>query len=229
MLRSPMTHASQILNAAGDGIITFDLEKRITFANPAAAAMLSGGSAEDLVGQPIRTYLPFLAASALVGSEQWCWREDGTGFPIEYRTDRMSDESGQTVGAVVTFRDITERQAAERARDELIGVVSHELRTPLTSIRAALGLLAAGKLTEQPEASQRTLELALANTNRLIRLVNDTLDLERLNSGHYRLRDDLCDADGLMAQAADAMRALADQAGIVLEVVPIGAQLRGDA
>ena len=228
MLRSPMTHASQIVNAAGDGIITFDLDRRITFANPAAAAMLCGGGAEDLVGQPIRTYLPFLAASTLAGGEQWCWREEGTSFPIEYRTDRMSNESGQTVGVVVTFRDITERQAAERARDELIGVVSHELRTPLTSIRAALGLLAAGKLAEQPETSQRILELALANTNRLIRLVNDTLDLERLNSGHDRVRDDLCDADALMAQAADAMHSLAEETGIVLEVVPIGAQLRGD-
>jgi len=229
MLRSPMTCASQILDAAGDGIVTFDLEKRVTFANPAAAAMLSGGSAEDLLGQPIRTYLPFLAATSPAAGEQVCWREDGTSFPIEYRTDRMTNDYGQIVGSVVTLRDITQRQAAERARDELVGVVSHELRTPLTSIRAALGLLVGGVLNDQPETGQRMLELALANTNRLIRLVNDTLDLERLNSGQYRLRDDLCGADELMAQAAGAVRSLAEETGVALEVVPIGAQLRGDA
>ncbi len=116
----------------------------------------------------------------------------------------------------------------ERIKDELISHVSHELRTPLTSIRSALGLLVAGVVGTMPVTAQRMLDIAITNTDRLIRLINATLDLERVNSGQFRMDRVLCDAAELITQAADGVRSMADQAGVVLDVVPRQVHLWGD-
>jgi PAS domain S-box-containing protein len=225
-------YCEQILNAAPEGIIGLDAEGHITFANPAAAGMM-GYTVEELQGQPIRTHMQFAGSVAegdveLPLSEESCWREDGTSFPIEHHSAPVSNAAGLVVGSVVTFRDITQRRAVEQMRDELIAVVSHELRTPLTSIRSALGLLVAGVLGAVPEKGQRMLQIAVKNTDRLIRLINDILDLERVNSGEFRMERVVCDAADLMTQATDGVRAMADQAGVVLNVSPRDVHLWGD-
>ncbi len=78
-------------------------------------------------------------------------------------------ERGSVTGAVVVFRDVTERREVDRMKDEFTSVVSHELRTPLTSIRGSLGLLASGVMGRLPEQGQRMLEIAVDNTDRLVR------------------------------------------------------------
>ncbi len=83
-------------------------------------------------------------------------------------------------------------------KDEFISTVSHELRTPLTSLRGALGLLAGGALTTRPEKTQQMLEIAISNTDRLVRLVNDILDLERIGSGKAELQLTMCSAEDLL-------------------------------
>ena len=94
---------------------------------------------------------------------------------------------GRAVGVVVAFTDISERNALDRMKDEFISTVSHELRTPLTSLRAALGLVAGGALNARPEKMRQMMEIAIGNTDRLVRLVNDILDLERIGSGKAEL------------------------------------------
>ena len=89
--------------------------------------------------------------------------------------------------AVSTFSDVTDRREIDRMKDEFIVVVSHEMRTPLTSIKGALGLVASGTTGELSDDAQRLMNIAMANADRLIRLVNDTLDLERIESGHIAL------------------------------------------
>jgi signal transduction histidine kinase len=104
----------------------------------------------------------------------------------------------------------------ERMKDELISVVSHELRTPLTSIRGSLGLLAGGLLRNAPDKAQRMLDIAVDNTDRLIRLINDFLDLERLQSGQVELRPQPSLASELVLKATDEMRAMAQTAAVEL-------------
>nr|WP_293123397.1 PAS domain S-box protein [Microcoleus sp. bin38.metabat.b11b12b14.051] len=154
------------------------------------------------------------------------WRGDGSSFPVEYVVAPMR-ERGEIIGAVVTFKDITDRLAIERMKDEFISVVSHELRTPMTSIHGALGLLNSGLLDAHPQKGKRMLEIAVSNTDRLVRLINDILDLERMESSYSTAIKQICNVGELMLQAADEMQAMAQQAGVTLSVMPVGAQLRG--
>ena len=175
--------------------------------------------------------------------DQVFWRKDGSSFPVECMVtpmqERKAREQGSRgveeqfsalpiVGAVVTFRDITERQAIERMKDEFVSVVSHELRTPLTAIRGSLGLIAGGLLTSQPQKAQRMLEIAAGNTDRLTRLINDILDIERMESGKVQMEKEVCKVYDLMVQTADDMQTMAEKAGVTLVVAPMEAQMRVD-
>ncbi|MEG4394778.1 PAS domain S-box protein [Microcoleus sp. BROC3] len=153
------------------------------------------------------------------------WRRDGSSFPVEYVVAPMR-EQGEIIGAVVTFKDITDRLAVERMKDEFISVVSHELRTPMTSIHGALGLLNSGLLDAYPQKAKRMLEIAVTNTDRLVRLINDILDLERMESNYSTAIKQICNVAELMLQAADEMQGMAQEAGVTLSVRPVGAQLR---
>jgi PAS domain S-box-containing protein len=216
-------HSQHILAAAADGIISFDTAGFITFVNPAAARIM-GYSVDELVGEPIHSHLQFARAAAGLDEfvappldENVCWRDDGSSFPIECEFAPLS-EDGHVVGTVVTFRDISRRRAVEQMKDERIAVVSHELRTPLTSIRSALGLLASGLMGAQAAKSQRLLEVAVSNTDRLIRLVNELLDLERLDAGQSDMRRELCDVAELISQAVEGVRPIAHTARVSLDV-----------
>ena len=110
--------------------------------------------------------------------------------------------AGKAVGVVVAFTDTTERRALDRMKDEFISTVSHELRTPLTSLRAALGLITGGSLDTRPQKLSQMLEIAAGNTDRLVRLVNDILELERIGSGKAELHCTMCSADDLFRRAA---------------------------
>src|SRR5262249_27997819 len=83
---------------------------------------------------------------------------------------------------VAAIRDISEGKAVERLKDEFVATVSHELRTPLTSVVGSLGLLRAGSVGELPDAAHRLVEIAENNSRRLIRLINDILDIEKISS-----------------------------------------------
>jgi PAS domain S-box-containing protein len=129
-------------------------------------------------------------------------------------------ESGELMGNVGTVEDITESRAIEKMKNEFISIVSHELRTPLASIRGSLGLLAAGVLKEQPESAQQMLEIASSETERLVRLVNDILDLERLESNKVTLVKQWCDATKILRQSVETVQPLATENNIALVMLP---------
>jgi PAS domain S-box-containing protein len=236
-----------ILNSATDGIIGVDLDTEPSFLNPAGARML-GRSLDNLRGVSIHDLIHHSRADGTPWPEGDCplgqallrgeslsviddtfWRSDGTSFPVEYSATPMFDEQGNKRGAVVTFRDVTERRAIERLKSEFVSTVSHELRTPLTSIRGALGLLGSGLLGPMAEKGQRMLEIAVSNTDRLVRLINDILDLERIGSGKVELARGPVDAHTVMIQAVQGLQSMADQAGVHLIITPASETLWGDS
>ncbi|NJK62618.1 MAG: GAF domain-containing protein [Synechococcaceae cyanobacterium SM2_3_1] len=129
-------------------------------------------------------------------------------------------ENEEIAGLIGLAIDITEQQALERMKDEFLSVVSHELRTPLSSLHGSLQLLTTGRLGTLNPKGQRLVDIAVQNTDRLVRLVTDILDLERLESGKLEIRKTTCNAAELITQAIDTMQAMADEAGIRLTGCP---------
>lgn len=161
-------------------------------------------------------------------AEDLYWRKDGTSFAVEVTATPIK-EDGRVTGAVVVFRDITERREVDRMKDEFTSVVSHELRTPLTSIRGSLGLLAGGATGEMPERAQRMLEIAVSNTDRLVRLITDILDVERMESGQVVMESKEVALAEVLGAAEGVAGPMACAAGVHLDIEPYEARLWADA
>ncbi len=231
-----------ILEASVTEVVGFDAEGRITFANPAATHTL-GWSLEEMVGQighdlfhhshPDGSHYPrdecpmsrVLRGGEVVHLDDVFWRRDGSSFPVESLTAPL-ERDGEIFGAVTTFHDIRDRREIDKLKDEFASVMGHELRTPLTSIRASLGLLA-GTDGLPPEAA-RLVSTGLANSDRLERILNDILDLERLESGVAPLHVRAHEVSALVAEAAALAEASAVAAGVELRTTVRPATVAAD-
>jgi signal transduction histidine kinase len=135
-----------------------------------------------------------------------------------------------TLGSVfLIFRDLTRRRQLERMKSEFVSMVSHELRTPLASIHGSLALLASGLLGNPSEKGARMLEIAVNNTDRLMRLINDILDLEKFDYGKLEMNRRACDSGELIRQAGAEMRALAHKHEIELKLGDSNDMILADA
>ena len=114
--------------------------------------------------------------------------------------------------------DILQLKELETLKSEFVSTVSHELRTPLTAVRGALGLVLAGAAGPLTQKTTELLQIAQQNTHRLIRLINDILDIEKMESGHVSLRMEPCDLAGVLQSTLLGVRALADEARVRLRV-----------
>ncbi len=224
-----------VLESVGDGIFGIGLDGRVTMVNPAATQML-GFPAEEMLGRNAHELFhhtrpdgtPFPAEECpILGSfrdqgtvrvaDDVFWRKNGSPMAVEYVAQPQIETGqgeGRAVGVVVAFTDVGERDALDRMKDEFLSTISHELRTPLTSLRAALGLLTAGRLDDRPEKMAQMMEIAIANTDRLIRLVNDVLDLERIGSGKAEMHFVRCSMEEMFARAIALLEGQAAKAGL---------------
>jgi PAS domain S-box-containing protein len=232
-----------LLNSVADGICGVDRHGMVSFANPSAARLL-GAEASALTGMPIHELLHgsapaghrcgedcslLLAANHHVAAagEDSIFRLDGTSFAAEYFSTPILDQ-GRFSGSVISFHDISQRNALDRLKDEFISTVSHELRTPLTSIRGALGLLSSGILGQVNEKASNLLRIALTNSDRLVRLINDILDLERIQSGREPLTFRGVQLAEIVQQAIDGMQPVAEAAGVQLIHDTVQAEITAD-
>jgi PAS domain S-box-containing protein len=226
-----------ILESVGEGIYGINLAGECTFVNPAALEY-TGHSRKELMSAA-RTMHEILQPHKPDGSDylfedsatfatltdgeirrvtgEDMVRKDGGGFPVDYVVTPIAEADNRILGAVVTFQDVTERRAVERMKNEFISIVSHELRTPLTSIRGSLGLLASGLLLKFPDKADKMLKIAVENTDRLVRLINDILDIERLESGKVTIEQDELRLSDLMKSASDTMQSMANENKVTLE------------
>jgi PAS domain S-box-containing protein len=127
------------------------------------------------------------------------------------------NEQGQAVRMAGSISDISERRRIEQIKAEFVSTVSHELRTPLTSISGSLSLLLGGALGEAPRAMQPMLEIAHKNTLRLVHLINDLLDIEKLAAGKVNFAFELLPLMPLIEQAIESTRVIGEQVGVALE------------
>lgn len=129
---------------------------------------------------------------------------------IVWNNTVLRNLDNKIIGTMSIGEDITDKLKLDKIKSEFISIVSHELRTPLSSIRGALGLLASGVLDTKPDTAKRMLNIAVADTERLVRLVNDILDLERLGSSRVNLDCHWYDVTDLCHQAISTMQPLAE-------------------
>lgn len=224
-----------ILESAGDGIFGIDLEGKITFINNAGAEVLlytpdqlTGMDVHEVIlhshadGTPLsKDSSPILQAlrrsESIWMRDEVFWRKDETAVPVEYTANPLIKE-GRISGMVIAFQDVTERRRLERMKEEFISTVSHELRTPLTALRASLGLVASGSLDSRPEKMKQMVQMAVGNSERLMRLVNNILDFDRGEKGRLVLHRKQVEAVDLLRRAAGAAEHSASLAQINLEV-----------
>ena len=186
------------------------------------SAMLSELSVVSYLGIPLTTPAGHtLGTLCVAGFEPRDWTADEIAL--------LRDLATSAVNEIVLRLDARARREVERMKDELISIVAHELRTPLTSIRGSLGLLASGRMNTETPQARRMMEIAAQNSDRLVRLINDMLDLERLESGSMELQLADVSAEELVQSSLDALRGGAEAGGVRLEsVIEPGLTLRAD-
>jgi signal transduction histidine kinase len=202
----------------------------VVFAN-LSFARLTKMSREDLVGSPIDVVDACLRPMLKDPSVLTAQREAlGSARPLgdrielvvpqramlQRRVSPLLDNRGVILGHVLWFRDITLEADAGAAKDEFVSVVSHELRTPLTSVKASLGLLSRGAAGPIAEPMQELLDIGLRNLDRLIRMVDDLLDLAKIERGSAQFALGLVNAEAVTERALETVCAVAEARGITL-------------
>ena len=142
-------------------------------------------------------------------------RQDGTRFPVELSVSTVASDGGRAF--VVIARDVTERRAIDRMKDEFVATVSHELRTPLTALRGHVELVLDGDGGPVTELQQRFLQVATQSADRLGALINDLLDVAKIEAGRVQLRKELVDLGGVLRDVSATFRIEATRHGLAFQ------------
>ncbi len=143
-------------------------------------------------------------------------KRNGEAIQCEWLNTLLTDAGGNPFGVMSLVQDVTKRMETEKLKQEFVSIVSHELRTPVTSIKGSLALLTSGILADDAEKSRELLDIALLNTNRLQLLINDILDVEKLESGKLEFRFRETDLIKLIDEVLAANQSYADQFSVKL-------------
>ncbi len=214
-----------IVDFAADGIFTVAGEGVIETANR-AAHHLFGYSSSELIGMNISSLLPEFALGKTselhtgertisAGLELNGISKNGKQIPIELTMSIVNLGNRNIVTGIV--RDIAERKEVERRVSEFYSTVSHELRTPLTSIRGSLGLLEGGRAGTLSERATQLVIIARLESDRLIRLINDILDIRKIEAGKFELNVKEFSPDQIIRQTVDAMASLISEHDIQIK------------
>jgi PAS domain S-box-containing protein len=225
---------------ANDGIYILDRAGRIVSFNRKAEE-ITGYTVEEVRGQSYTLFLPpgperKKARRAFLKNmrgqpdktELTIIRKDGREVILELST-RPIWQGGQIVGIQGIGRDITERKELERLKSDFISTVSHELRTPLTSIKGYVDLVLAGDVGPLTPEQKEFLTIVSQNTTRLTELINDLLEIERLESGRIEFEFAELDLAEVLENVARSLHVNAEQKGLeFLTEIPSGLKVRGD-
>ncbi len=200
-LENTKNRVLSIIENTSEGVITINRMGIIETVNSATEAMFKY-QRDEMIGHNIKMLLPatergahdgYLAQSDRLTSrvinqarDLYGCRKDGTLFPMELVVSIMEHDGEKNYIGIL--HDITERKEVEKAKHEFVSTVSHELRTPVTAIKGALGLLRGGAIGDIPEKMYDMLNIAYTNSDRLVLLINDILDVEKLEAGKMDMK-----------------------------------------
>ncbi|HEY2931032.1 MAG TPA: PAS domain S-box protein [Acidobacteriota bacterium] len=226
-LKSSEARTRSIIENMLESLITVNESGIIESVNPASEQMF-GYRQQELVGQQLsrlivlppgvesQEFIKNVMQKALGRISEWeARRKNQQTFPIELVLSEFHIREGRRF--VANIRDVSERREVDRLKREFVSTVSHELRTPLTSIRGSLSLLAGGALGQLPDEANEVVALAERNTIRLITLINDILDLERLESGKLEMHFETLAIESILKRSVEAVHAFGGQEGITIQ------------
>lgn len=232
-----------VLESAANAIVITDADGVINWVNPAFTT-LTGFTSGDVMGQKAsilksgkhdETFYRGIRETVWAG-QVWHGeiinrRKNGSFYTEEMTITPVLDASGQLSNFVAIKQDVSERKEVERLKNEFISIVSHELRTPLTSIRGSLSLIAGGVAGELSSQARSLTEIALRNTERLVRLINDILDIEKISAGKMVFNVQVLELMPLIEQAIEANAGYGEELRVrfVLDEVVPGVRVKVDA
>ena len=235
--------AASVFENATEGIVVTDVDGTIQSVNPAYLAITQYRGEELLgknprllkSGKQDREFYERMWAS-ISGSGHWqgeIWnqRKNGEIFPQWVSINAIKDNRGHTTNYVGVAWDISELKASQRMKEEFITTISHELRTPLTSVLGSLGMLTGDMAEQLPEQAQRLIALAHSNSRRLVRLISDFLDIEKIEAGKMTFQFKPLELTALVCRVIDDSKALAEQAEVTISCQTLAADtwVNGDA
>lgn len=192
-LHAEKERVEAILFSVGEGVIVMDLHGTILTVNQAFVAQ-SGYQTAEVVGKQIYEVLsgpgtqlnPAVVSKAILGAKVWsgeqiAYRKNGSSYDVQLTIAPIRDQEGEIIGYVGSQRDITERKKLDRLKDQFILEISHQLRTPVTNVSLYLDLLERGR----PERRADYLATVESEIGNLARMIEDVLDLSRLEIGKY--------------------------------------------
>jgi PAS domain S-box-containing protein len=223
-----------LVENSSDFIGMASLRGRMLFVNPAGRRLVGLDRQEAVIGTYLSQYwtdetwtrIEQVALPAVMADGRW----EGDGQLRHFKGHHTVDvelnlfvvkhpHTDEPLCLAMVQRDVTERKRVDRLKGEFISTVSHELRTPLTSIRGALGLIASGVSGVLPPKAQTLVEIAYRNSERLVRLVNDILDIDKIEAGKMVLTLRPVEVMPLVEQALTANRAYAEEFDVHWRVV----------
>lgn len=237
-LKRSRARQAAIFESAMDSILGIDAHGQVVECNPAAEEVFGvaergvlGLNLGELVISSSRTGRFHIGEGGEVWGEEHlplarrrevtAVRPDGTLFPAEMQVVKV--QMDPPLAYYVFLQDISERKRVEQLKNEFVSTVSHELRTPLTSIRGSLGLLEGGVLGTLPPRVLEMIRIARSNSDRLIRLTSEMLDLEKIEAGRLTLRLEPLSAGEVVEGAISGLNGMAAQCGVKLRVEEVQA------
>jgi PAS domain S-box-containing protein len=243
-LKTSEERGRAIVDTIFDAVITIDDHGKINTFNPAAETLF-GYASDEVIGTNVKCLMPapylrehdgylenfrHSGEKKIIGTgrEVKGLRKDGSIFPMDLAVREMKIGDHRMFMGVL--RDITEQKQAETTKREFLSTVSHELRTPLTSIKGSLGLIKTGAMGELPDKIMSMLDIAHNNSERLVRLISDILDVEKIEAGKMDFKMVPMDMGDLLSQAIEANKGYGETFDVRFVLVgdPQEAMVKGD-
>lgn len=222
-----------ILTSIGDGVVAISQDNRIFLFNR-MAARLSGFTKDEVIGQPYREVVKFATekegdeinivdqvyqgSQGLSEGRLVIINRNGQRTPISLTAAPIRNELNLIQGVVIVFRDVTHDRQLDKMKDEFVSIASHELRTPMTAIKGMLSMILEGDYGQYGQELKEPLEDISLSTNRLIALVNDILDVSRIEAGRIKIKLTTFKIDDVINEVVGSLKIVAAQKGLELKI-----------
>lgn len=222
-----------ILGSIGDGVFVVDNQEKIIVFNK-TAEQISGFTASDVLGKSYRNVMKFIIEKNININDDFIkktlesgelqsmsdhtvlYKKDGKKIPIADSAAPLVSKEGKIVGCVVVFRDVTREREIDQMKSEFVSVASHQLRTPLTSIKWLLEMMLEGDVGKITKKQEKHLKDVFASNERMIVLVNDLLNVSRIEAGKIKIEPKEVQIEDILTEIAETLKPMAQKKNITM-------------